>query len=148
MAFVVTFPTRWSDFDPNQHMRHTAYNDYAAESRARLFGAYGLSLTKFNALQIGPVLFKEDTSFYREIGLGEDISVEVLLKGTSEGAERFKFLHKIFKSDGILAAEIEVYGAWIDLRERKLTTLPESVRDIFSTMPRTEIFENIPLKKK
>nr|WP_299046804.1 thioesterase family protein [uncultured Polaribacter sp.] len=35
MNFEVSFNTKWSDFDPNRHMRHTAYNDYAAEVRVR-----------------------------------------------------------------------------------------------------------------
>jgi len=26
MSYKVTFPTRWADFDPNNHMRHSAYN--------------------------------------------------------------------------------------------------------------------------
>ena len=95
MSFKVSFSTRWADFDPNNHMRHTAYNDYAAESRVRLFNKYGLSLTEFNTLNIGPVLFREETIFLKEIALGEDITVEVFLKGSSERGERFKFKHKI-----------------------------------------------------
>jgi len=35
MSFKVTFASKWSDFDPNRHMRHTANNVYAAEVRAR-----------------------------------------------------------------------------------------------------------------
>jgi acyl-CoA thioester hydrolase len=130
-------------------MRHTAYNDYAAESRVRLFDKYGLSLAKFNALSVGPVLFKEETNFFREISMGEDIKVEVLLKGASEGGERFKFSHRIVRSDGVVAAEIEVYGAWIDLNKRRLANeLPDLVRDMFLKMPRSDQFEEIELKKR
>ena len=99
MSFKVSFPTRWSDFDPNNHMRHSAYNDYAAESRVRLFKKYGLSMKEFNKLNIGPVLFQENTNFMKEISMGEDITVEVLLKGISEKGERFKFLHNIYIED-------------------------------------------------
>ena len=99
MSFTVSFSTRWADFDPNNHMRHSAYNDYAAESRVRLFNAHGLSLTVFNKLNIGPVLFREETDFFREITLSDDISVELLLKGCSEKGERFKMQHKIYRGD-------------------------------------------------
>ena len=147
MSFKVTFPTRWADFDPNNHMRHSAYNDYAAESRVRLFKKYGLSMKEFKRLHIGPILFQENTRFYKEISLGEDLSVEVLLKGVSEKGERFKFLHRIYKGDGTLAAEIEIFGAWIDLVKRKLTSPPNTMIDLAEHMSKTDDFETISLKR-
>jgi acyl-CoA thioester hydrolase len=113
MSFKFSSPTRWADFDPNNHMRHSAYNDYAAESRVRFFKEYGLSLKEFNRLDLGPVLFKEATNFYKEISIGDDITVEIFLKGASEFGERFKFIHKIYRGDGILSAEIEIYAECI-----------------------------------
>ena len=148
MSFKFSSPTRWADFDPNNHMRHTAYNDYAAESRVRLFHAYGLSLKEFNRLGIGPILFKEETNFYREINIGDDITVEVLLKGASTYGERFKFVHKIYRKDGILAAEIEVFGAWIDLSKRKLTLPPDIILEVFEKLTKIDGFEVIPINKK
>ncbi len=148
MSFKFSFPTRWADFDPNNHMRHTAYNDYAAESRVRLFNEYGLSLKEFNKLRIGPVLFKEETNFYREISIGDDLTVEVFLKGASEFGERFKFIHKIYRKDGILSAEIEIFGAWIDLSKRKLTTPPDIILEVFDKLAKTDDFEIIPIGKK
>jgi len=148
MSFKVTFPTRWADFDPNNHMRHTAYNDYAAESRVRLFNNYGLSIKEFNKLNIGPVLFQENTNFLKEIGIGEDITVMILLKGVSEKGERFKFLHKIYNGDGKLSADIEIFGAWMDLSLRKLTTPPHIILDVVEKMTKTEDFEFIPIKRQ
>lgn len=148
MSFKVRFVTRWADFDPNNHMRHSAYADYAAEARVRLFNENGLSLIQFNKLAIGPVLFKESTNFRREIRLSEDIQVEVLVKGLSENGERFKFYHRILKDDGKLAAEVEIYGAWLDLKERKLTIPPDMVRGTLANLEKTEDFEIIPMKTK
>ncbi len=148
MSFKVTFPTRWADFDPNKHMRHSAYNDYAAESRVRLFKKYGLSMQEFNRLHIGPILFQENTTFLKEISIGEDITVEVLLKGASEKGERFKFLHKIYRGDGKLSAEIEIFGAWMDLTKRKLTSPPHIILDLVEQMTKTTEFESIPVNKK
>lgn len=148
MSFSVSFATRWADFDPNNHMRHSSYNDYAAESRVRLFDKFGLSLTEFRKHNVGPVLFREETNFFREIGLGENIRVEVLLKGASENFERFRFLHRIYRGDGKLAAEIEVLGAWLDLALRKITDPPQMVTKAFSNFTKTEEFENISLSRK
>ncbi len=148
MSYKVSFLTRWSDFDPNNHLRHSAYNDYAAESRVRLFTKYGLSLKEFNKLHIGPVLFQEKTNFLKEIAMGEDITVEVLLQGSSTGGERFKFLHNIYRSDGKLSAQIEIFGAWMDLSKRKLTTPPSIITEVLKQMTKTDKFEIISLTKK
>lgn len=128
-------------------MRHTAYNDYAAESRVRMFDKFGLSLNEFRKLNIGPILFKENTNFLKEISLGEDIKVSVFLKASSANAERFKLLHHIHRGDGKLSAEIEVFAAWIDLEKRKLTTPPEMLLDVFDQIPKTEDYEMISLNK-
>jgi len=147
MSFRVGFTSRWADFDPNNHMRHSAYTDYAAEARVRMFNEYGLNLIEFNKLNIGPILFREETIFRKEIRLSEDISVEVFLKGISENGERFKFSHKIFKTEGSLAAEVEIYGAWLDLKTRKLTKPPKIVLEALKDIERTEDFENISLNR-
>ena len=147
MKFEITFNTKWSDFDPNRHMRHTAYNDYAAEVRVRFFQQHGLSINEFAKLNIGPILFKEETSFYKEIHIGENIQVHMELEGVSEGIERWKFNHKIFNQNGKLSAEIQVYGAWIDLVKRKLTAPPKKFVTIFEDLPKTSNFTEITLKK-
>ncbi|RXP45186.1 thioesterase [Lutibacter sp. HS1-25] len=147
MIFEVEFKTKWSDFDPNRHMRHTAYNDYASEVRVRYFQEHGLSITEFSKLNIGPILFKEETSFFKEIHIGENITVKMELEGASKGIERWRFNHQIFNENGILSAEIKVYGAWIDLEKRKLTAPPQSFVSIFESLPKTNNFVEIPLKE-
>lgn len=148
MNFEITFNTKWSDFDPNRHMRHTAYNDYAAEVRVRFFKKHGLSINEFAKLNIGPVLFKEETTFLKEIGIGENIKVNMILEECSKGLERWKFSHQLFNEKGELAAEIKVYGAWIDLLKRKLTSLPTSYQHIFIDLPKSENFNEITLKNR
>ena len=147
MSFKIEFKTKWSDFDANKHMRHTAYNDFAAEARLRFFIDKGYDLASFNKLQIGPILFQENTNFFREISIGEDIVVELAMKGYSQNGERWKIQHNIIKSDGVVAASIEVYGAWLDLKKRKLCEGPENMVHIFGELPRTADFEEIILKK-
>lgn len=148
MNFEINFKTKWSDFDPNRHMRHTAYNDYAAEVRVRFFQEHGLSINEFATLNIGPILFKEETSFFKEIHIGENITVKMELEGVSKGIERWRFNHQIFNHEGILSAEIKVYGAWIDLLKRKLTSPPLKFVSIFESLPKTSNFKEILLKSK
>ena len=148
MAYKIDFHTKWADFDANKHMRHTAYNDYAAECRIRFFNDNGFDIDQFENDNFGPVLFKEETNFYREIKLGESIRIELFLEGMSEKGERFKMFHKIFREDGVLAAKIRIYAAWIDLKTRKLTVPPFAVVKTFNSLEKTEFFEEIQLKKE
>lgn len=148
MKFEVSFPTIWANFDANAHMRHTAYNDYAAEVRSRFFSTNGFSLTEFAKHNIGPILFSENTTFYREILLGENIKANLILTGASSKFERFKFRHEIVKENGVISATIDIYGAWIDLTKRKLTTPPEEMFKMFNQLEKSENFEEIIIKSK
>jgi len=148
MEYNVKFATKWSDFDPNRHMRHTAYNEYAAEVRIRYFSAQKFSIEEFTKHNIGPILFTEETSFRKEIHLGEDITVNLKLSGVSKNIERWKITHEVFNAAGKLAAVIKVYGAWIDLTKRKLTTPPKEAQHLFLNTEKTEEFEEIRLKSK
>ncbi|QOD60347.1 thioesterase family protein [Polaribacter haliotis] len=146
MNFKIEFATKWSDFDPNRHMRHTAYNDYAAEVRVRFFAAHNFSIEEFTKHNIGPILFTEETSFRKEIHLGENITVNLKLCGISENNERWKLVHEVFNEAGKLSAIIKVYGAWIDLTKRKLTVPPKETESLFLSAEKTEDFEIIPMK--
>lgn len=141
MTFEVEFNTKWSDFDPNRHMRHTAYNDYAAEARIRYFAHAGHPVDELAKDHIGPILFEEFTSFKKEIQTGQSVTVNCKLLGLSEDKRKWKIRHEILNSDGQLCAVIEVFGAWIDLEKRKLRTLPESYKDLLDGMHKTEDFK-------
>ncbi|OAD45323.1 acyl-CoA thioesterase [Polaribacter atrinae] len=147
MSFKVTFHTKWSDFDPNRHMRHTAYNDYAAEVRVRFFKEQGFSIEQFTKHNLGPILFTEETSFRKEIHLGENISVDFKISGLSKNKERWKITHQVFNEAGQLSAIIKVYGAWIDLTKRKLTIPPAEAQCLFDSAIKSEDFEEIALTR-
>jgi acyl-CoA thioester hydrolase len=148
MAYKISFYTKWADFDANKHMRHTAYNDYAAECRIRFFKDHGFPPQEFEKHHFGPILFKEETTFLREVNLGDQISIELYLEGISAKGDRFKMLHKIFREDGVLAAEIKIYAAFIDLKTRKLTQPSPEIVKTFASLERTDDFEKIKLKRK
>ncbi len=148
MTFEKIFTTKWADFDPNRHMRHTAYNDYAAELRVRFFSEHGFSIEEFAKLNIGPILFKEEILFFKEIKIGEDIKVNMTLEGASKNLERWRFTHHIFNQKGELAAEVKVYGAWIDLIKRKLIAPPKTFVNLFNDLSKTADFKEIPLNNE
>ncbi len=148
MAYKIKFLSKWADFDANKHMRHTAYNDYAAESRLRLFKDNGFDVLKFETYKIGPVLFSENTIFRKEIKLGESIEVELFLLAMSKNGERCKIYHKIYNEKGELSAEITVFLAWIDTEKRKLIKPPLEILSVFNRLDKAPNFEEIILKSK
>tara|TARA_R110002073_G_scaffold331253_1_gene515913 strand:+ start:13394 stop:13840 length:447 start_codon:yes stop_codon:yes gene_type:complete len=147
MSYQVEFVTKWSDFDPNRHMRHTAYNDYAAEVRVRYFTHAGFPVDEISKDNMGPILFTEHTSFRKEIHSGENIIVNAKLSGLSENKSRWKIRHEIFNEAGKVAAIIDVYGAWIDLAKRKLAIPSEKYDVLFNEIEKTEDFEIIEARK-
>lgn len=131
---------RWSDFDPNGHMRHSAYYDLAAMHRVRLFADYGLTSAVMHRLHIGPILFREECQFRREIHFEDDLTVGLVFTGLREDYSRFAIRHELLKADGTLCALITVEGAWIDTQLRKLTIPPPEVTGLCEKAPRSSDF--------
>lgn len=146
-AYRKTFEVRWADMDPNQHMRHSVYNDYAAQTRVGMFSDFNLSISEIGRLGFGPILFREETKFLREVNLLETITVTCALTMMRRDGSRWSFLHEIFKEGeaGIKAAQIAVDGAWLNLDSRKLGTFPE-LREVMNRFPKTSNFEWMPDK--
>ncbi|MFD2245718.1 acyl-CoA thioesterase [Pontibacter ruber] len=133
----------WSHLDANMHMRHSAYADFAAQARIEALAELGLDLKTFQRLHIGPILFKEETSYLREVGINEHLSVTTALTKSQKDGSRWAIRHELFKEDGVKAAVILVEGAWIDTLKRKLAVLPEDLAEHFAQLPRTADFEEI-----
>jgi acyl-CoA thioester hydrolase len=138
MTNAITYRTRWADMDPNGHMRHSAYADYAADQRVVLLAEWGFDLKTFAQRRLGPILFREETKFLKEIHIGEEIQVDSQLASVSEDGSRWTIVHRITKADGRLAATVTVDGAWLDLDRRKLTVPPAELVTAFASMPRYE----------
>jgi acyl-CoA thioester hydrolase len=124
MPHSQNYTVRWAELDPNGHMRHSAYADFAADQRVHWLASLGFDVKKFAELRLGPILFREETKYLKEIQGGEAIRVEGrVTAGTPDGA-RWTIEHSIFKADGRLAATVTVDGAWLDLDRRKLIAPP------------------------
>lgn len=147
LAYSKNFEVTWADMDPNRHMRHSVYNDYAAQTRVGMFSDFDLSITEISRMGFGPILFREETKFLREINLLEIIRVTCTLTKMRRDGSQWGFLHEIFKEgeDDIKAAQVAVDGAWLNLESRKLGTIPE-LREVMNRFPKSTNFEWIPDK--
>lgn len=138
---------RWADIDANRHLRHSVYYDYGASMRMNVLSAGGLTTKKLEEFMIGPVLFREEAVFKREILFEDKITLNVELVKSTEDYGRWSLRHHFYKGEDVVAAILTVDGAWIDLSKRKLAVPNEFVRHIFESFPKAADFEFITSKK-
>jgi len=140
-TFSVPIQIRWSDIDQNRHLRHSAYYDYGATARTIFLNQHGLTSEKMEALKVGPVLFREEAVFKREIRLEDRITLDLEVLRATPDFSRWSLRHHFFKADGTVAAILQIDGAWMDLERRKLTVPPEFIQTIFRAIPQPPEFE-------
>lgn len=130
----------WAQIDANRHLRHSAYADICAQARANMLTGIDLSLHTIAKSGIGPVLFREELIYYREILADQYIYVTVEMTRYNKKNSRFSFRHTIFKDDETRCAVVNVDGAWIDIEQRKLTRLPVAWDEKIAKLPKSEDF--------
>lgn len=136
-----TFKVRWADVDANGHLRHSAYADFCAQARVEILDHFGLDMKQMRRLGVGPILFREELKYLREIGMNEEVTVITELHWSKRDASKWSFKHQIVKADKVVACEAIVDGAWMDLRARKLGNLPEEYAQQLTTIPQAADFK-------
>ncbi|MCW3108853.1 MAG: thioesterase [Segetibacter sp.] len=131
---------RWSDLDPNFHVRHSVYYDFGAFVRMSFLTEFGLSTGVLMQHQLGPILFREECVFKREIHFKDVISINLVLKQCTSTYSRWTMQHEIIKNEDLVAAIITVDGAWMDTAKRKLTVPPAFVVPAMEKIPRAADF--------
>lgn len=141
--FKQNIEVRWSDIDANQHVTHTAYATFSTHTRVEWMNSVGCSMTRMFELNFGAVILKEETEYFREVLLGEKLTVDLIFAGSSADYAFWKFTHKIYKQNNKLAARHTVYGVWINNTTRKISIPPQEVLDKLVMLPRESDFEVI-----
>ncbi len=102
--FLLPIQVRWSDIDQNRHLRHSAYYDYGATARVQFFSEHGLSNAKLEEFNIGPILFREEAIFKREIKFEDKISIDIQMTKALPDFSRWSIRHHLYKEGNVLAA--------------------------------------------
>jgi acyl-CoA thioester hydrolase len=140
-SFVLPVQVRWSDLDPNFHLRHSVYYDWGALCRVAFLSKAGLTWERMHQLQIGPILFREECIFKREIRLGDPVTVDMKLVKAKRDFSRFTIRHEINKDPNTVSAILTVDIAWINGITRKLAVLPGEDIKLMSDGPLTTDFQ-------
>jgi acyl-CoA thioester hydrolase len=126
VTFTTSFTVQWSDLDANGHMKSSRYSEYATECRLAFLAAGGVPPERFAELRFGPVIFREEVLFRRELRLGHPFEVDLHVVHVSDDDRKFTITHTL-RAEGQVAASVEVDGAWMNLVTRRIAAPPADV---------------------
>ncbi len=139
--FLKEFDIRWSDLDANRHLANSAYINFMSHTRMSYLTGIGFAHKAFEKYGIGPVVFYEHIYYFKEVFPGKPIRVSVEFKGMSEGGKFVELHHNFYDQNGKNLAFAEMMFGWIDLKERKLVSLPQEALDIFNGLEKAIDFK-------
>ncbi len=139
--YIKKVDIRWSDLDPNFHLRHSVYYDWGAFVRVSFLHEHGLTAQVMHEHHIGPILLREEALFKREIVYGDNIEMNLVLLKCKRNLSSWAMQHEVWKNGDTLCAVITIEGAWLDTQLRKITFPPESFEPTFEKLPKSEKFE-------
>jgi acyl-CoA thioester hydrolase len=146
--YTLPIQIRWADIDANNHLRHSVYFDYAAAMRINLLSNHGLTTKKLDEFRIGPILFREEILFKKEVRLEDSLTLDVEVVKATANFSRWSIRHNYYKNEDILCAVLNIDGAWLDLDKRKLAEPNGTIIQAFEQFPKPADFELIIPKVK
>ncbi|MBI2729317.1 MAG: thioesterase family protein [Sphingobacteriales bacterium] len=141
MEYSKIIEIRWADLDPNFHVLHSKYYDFGAYVRMSYLTENGITAEVLNNYNIGPIIFREECVFRREIKFKDVVKITLHLGKARKDVSRWTMKHEIILNEHKVAAQITVDGAWMDTVNRKLATPPAAFIQSFDAIPKAHDFE-------
>lgn len=136
-SFNKLISVRWADLDPNFHLRHSVYYDLGAQQRIEILQEMGLTPKVMQELHFGPVLFREECQFKREIRFAEEVTITARVAKMRPDGSRWTIQHDFVSAEGKLLAVLTVDGAWMDTQTRRIANpTPQIVVDVLEAFPK------------
>lgn len=132
VLFEMPLQIRWSDLDPNFHLRHSVYYDWGALCRTQYLVMNGVTPALMAKHKFGPVIFREEAVFRKEVHFGDNISINIKLTKSRRDYSRWTIVHEIMRDGNTLCCTLTIEGAWINVTERKLMIPPAEVGAMFN----------------
>ncbi len=141
--FTKKFEIRWSDIDANRHLANSAYINFMSHTRMAFLVEKGFTMQEMLKFGVSPVVFYEHVHYFKEAFHGQPITVSLEVSGLSEDGMFFKFDHNFYNHKGENLAYCEIFGAWIDLKTRKLSALPKELLAFTKTFPKSKGYKTL-----
>ena len=107
--------------------------------RMEVLAAAGLTMTAMRENGVGPVLFREEARFIREIRPNDTILMVATVTGLGRDHRKFGIRHD-FMRGGECCAVVQVDGAWFSSTERRIIVPPQVVIEAMNNFPRADDF--------
>ncbi len=143
MHLQYSFEPRWSDLDPNMHMRHSAYYDFCAQVRVNILNHIGCSMLYLKNENCLPILFREEALFKKEIKAGLSFNITTEVVGASIDFKKWSFSHTFLDAENQVLCISNVDGAWLDGLVRKIKTPSDDMQHKLNLIPRSSQFKII-----
>lgn len=137
------FDVRWSDLDANRHMANSAYQNFMSHTRMAFLIENDFGQREMAQYETGPVIFTEQVFYFKEIHQGKPVTVTCELTGMSEDGSMFSFRHDFYDHKGRNLARGLMTGAWMNLKERKITALHTDLYKKIKDLPKSDDFKTI-----
>jgi len=131
--YSVRFTITANDIDSNNHLRDTAYIEYANKTKWAYYKHMGI-LNIFKKKNVGPIVFDLNVQYKKEIFLGEEIKVTQQLDYAEKDLRKWRIINNIYNFKGELSAVVIMYGAYLDLKIRKVVSPPVEIRDAMNKL--------------
>lgn len=139
-AYTMNYDIRWTDIDANRHVNYAAYIEAATELRYRFFGEHNLPPEIFERQDIGATYTSLSINFYREVRLGETITITMQMAGLSEQGIRWRIVHNFLKANGKKAVGLTLEGTFLSMTTRQPVIPTPEILQAFQQAPRTPDF--------
>ena len=139
--FEKTFHVGWAHVDFNGHLGNTSFLNLAVDVRMFFFAENGFPVSEFQRRRFGPVIMKDEITYFKEMYMLDKIRITFQNAGMSEDATRFRLRNDFFREDGKLAASLTTTGGWLGFDTRKLVVPPRKLANAMKNLSRTEDFE-------
>jgi len=135
--FVVQIVPRWADMDLNQHMRHSAFADWASYARTEWLHINSFTMKKLLEPKITPIMFEDRTRYLKEVLLGDRIQIELQLAGTVGDGSQWFVRHTFHRGETVCAV-YEAKGAWFSVATRRIVPAPPGLLEAYCNLTRTD----------
>lgn len=139
--YLKKFHIRWSDLDPNRHLANSAYINFMSATRMAYLIEKGFGHREMAQSNIGPILFKEQIHYFKEVFQGKPLYVSLEIGGLSDDGAFYNFIHNFYNYKGENIARGEMMGAWLDLKTRKIIPLPKDFHGVIVDLEKTKDFK-------
>ena len=142
------FEALWVDVDMNGHLQHTAYSRYATNVRVGFFrDVLKTNFQGFSEQNLGPIVLKEFIEYKREVHLSDIMDIDIALAGVSADCGRWLIRHQAHVH-GKVACIINMEGAWLDLKLRKMGIPNQQLIESFNKLAQTKDFKTLGRKDR